>query len=251
MARASKKSLQAVPKGPAALSGLTPADLERRRFDARLVSSALQFKTDADDTPDDKGLPALADKHFGWLRDEIRPRAARARVPESEAVLSSMMTVAECVAAEAMLGGFIGLWFGQVHSKGTVQLVPHKPGQPIRYEKGREALDAQLGQLWIVDHYRLTGAGIERVSVPYLSTVPRCMAYVIAVLMENRWGLADRVKVCPFRPDPQEGFHVFLNFRLREDGNLLDGAGMKYCCAQHQNADSQRRHRQAKARKHK
>lgn len=88
-----------------------------------------------------------------------------------------------------------------------------------------------------------TDAELQAVLSNRQNSVSKCIAYVIAVLMENRWGFADRVKACPFRPEPSEGFHVFLNFRLREDGNLLDGAGMKYCCQQHQNADGQRRKR--------
>lgn len=220
------------------------------------MHSVLQFVAAASEEQDENRLPDLCNDHLGWLRDHLGALARSARIPDKQAVLG-VLTVNDCAIAERMFGQFFRLWFGQVLSTDSksgqqiTTLAPHPLGEPIRYKEGREWLDNQLGQLWIADHYRLTAQGIERVNVPCLNSVSRCVAYVIALLMENRWGLAARVKACPYRPDRTKGFHVFLDFRFREDGNLMDGRAMKYCCKAHENADAQRRHRQAKARNQK
>jgi hypothetical protein len=243
MNRKPKKALPARAKGRSALSGLAAADLERRRFDARLADSALRYMSAAGEQAAVNELPELCEEKFGWLRDRLPDLADLARVPRKEADLAKP-TAEQAADAERMFQNFFRLWFGVTHKPGgEIELRPQRPGDPIKYDEGREFLDKQLGQLWIVEHYRFTPNGLTRIAIPYLNSVTRCIAYVVAILMENRWGLADRVKVCPYRRDPKEGFHVFLNFRLRADGNLMDGAGMKYCCPQHQNADGQRQHR--------
>jgi len=216
----------------------------------RLIKAFLDFETAAADATDEN-LPQVAEANLGWVRDYLTQLANLARIPDTSTVVPSRLSlsVKDCAVAERMFQTFFRLWFGQrtftdpKSGRRLTALVPHDPAEPLRFAKGREWLDSELGKLWIVEHYRVGEGGISRITVPYLPTVSACAAYVIATLMENRWGIAERVRACPFRPDPEQGFHVFLDFRLREDGNLLDGRDMRYCCAKHQNADAQRRSR--------
>lgn len=228
-------------------SRMGPVDRARRSFDVRLLASALEYLTRGGHTPDEADLATVAREEFRWVAEEIRRLGETARLPPKETVLDlDTASVSECAIAEQMLGYFFNLWFGRRWNaglSGTPELVPHQPGAPIRFDAGRQWLDEQLARVFVIERFRVEASGVRRVVVPCLNTLSRCAAYAVALMMENRWGVSDRVRICRFVPDPGQGFHIFLDYKLDANGMLKVGRAREFCGPHHANAYRQRKFR--------
>jgi hypothetical protein len=82
----------------------------------------------------------------------------------------------------------------------------------------------------------VTAPDTRRVHVPFVPTFVSCMAYAVATLAENRWGVRDHVLACGYRHPSCEGPHVFLDLRSGKPG-----PGAQFCTPAHLNRQKQAR----------
>jgi hypothetical protein len=106
-------------------------------------------------------------------------------------------------------------------------------------------INEQLAQFNEWTKLQLQNGAIISTSLVQLNTVERCVAYALALLIQNRHGLMERVRICPFFGRDFAKPHYFLDFRLESDGKLARGEPQTYCTPRHANADRQRRRRLA------
>jgi hypothetical protein len=96
--------------------------------------------------------------------------------------------------------------------------------------------------IWTKHHFR--DDAIQEVSLIQLNTVERCVAYAIMWLIQNKDGLLDRIRVCPFTGRDIASPHYWLDFRVELDGKMARGTPKIYCSKRHEGAASARRRRE-------
>lgn len=213
---------------------------DAREFDLRVVRSVIDFANalQAPFHQDRNGrwdvdVQGLARPHFAWLEDELGNRASALGIsePKWEGDSNRELLTAWAIAMN-LLGGHVGRGFPESRLRSEFFLT--------RVFTLQEFLDTALSPLPIHARYRYMEDRIERVELPLLTTIQRCVAYTIALVMENRWSLAGRIKECPFK---RPGMHFFLDYRMDSSGAFLPGE-QEYCCPAHSNAHRQQRHRE-------
>jgi hypothetical protein len=103
-----------------------------------------------------------------------------------------------------------------------------------------EWVNSMLREVPMLTYWQVGLKGLTAVTVPELDRAERCVAYAVACIAGNRWGMGNRVDYCGFVPASESKPHLFLADNLKQ----------KFCCVAHSNAQRQREFKQA-ARKHK
>jgi len=106
-------------------------------------------------------------------------------------------------------------------------------------------LNSVLDSTNIWTKLRFKDGVIQQVSLIQLNTIERCVAFVIAWLLENRDGLYDRIRRCPFTGREMASPHYWLDFRREADGRMARGTEQIYCCTRHTVAAGAQRRREA------
>jgi len=101
-------------------------------------------------------------------------------------------------------------------------------------------VNSMLLELPMLSFWQVGPNGLSTVTVPDLDSAERCVAYAVACVAGDRWGMVDRLDYCAFVPAGDNRPHLFLADNLKQ----------KFCCPGHANAQRQREFKQA-ARKHK
>lgn len=109
------------------------------------------------------------------------------------------------------------------------------PGEASSFEW----INTMLRELPLISYWQVGRDGLQTITVPALQSAEHCIAYAVACIAGNRWGMADRVDYCAFVPAGDAQRHLFVAESLKQ----------RYCCKAHQNAHAQRRSKQ-RARKH-
>ncbi|MCC7200944.1 MAG: hypothetical protein IT483_15660 [Gammaproteobacteria bacterium] len=223
-------------------SGVTSPDLTARTFDVEVVRSAVTFwNVWAAGPPPGAVLPLrkIVDQAFGWLPAVLSARATAIEVeaPTWRGDAAQELVAAHCVMFRLLLGNVQhGFPAGTKIKTSTQQ------------REDERWLDHWLAPLPIHTRLRYRDGQVVRLELPLLTTVQRCVAYAIGLVLENRWELSGRIRRCPFE---RHGLHFFLDYRLDDAGHFLPGE-QEYCCPDHSNAHRQQRFREkAKARKSK
>ena len=234
------------------MSSVTQDSLKEqtREFDVRVVRSVIDFCNLVPPPAQgrDVDFQAIAADAFGWLPPALRDLAEASGIEQVQwRGDSNKQLLAAWGIALNLLHGHIGRGFPKGHLKTKFFVF-----DVLTLE---EFLNKSLSTLPIHVRYRYTAHGVGRVELPLLTTVQRCVAYTIALVMENRWSLSGRIKQCPFEArDTHFGDkHFFLDYRIDAHGAFLPGE-QEYCCPAHSNAHRQKRHRErskAKPRKSK
>jgi hypothetical protein len=129
-------------------------------------------------------------------------------------------------------------------ARGTVLDVIKASGVPRRIRERRvQWLNSMLDQLNAWTKLRFVRGQIIETDLIQLNTVERCVAYTIALLIQNRDRLRDRIRVCPFTGREIANPHYFLDFRIESDGKMARGGPPIYCSPRHSNAARQHRNR--------
>lgn len=228
-------------------STLSPADAWTRAFDAHLIKSVIAF---VGHMPMGGGAETHSEpesgssSQFGWVPEVIKSLVKQARLNQNDFEWQSADEVALAEATEAFRGFFRGR-FGIVHrpdEKLALRFTCYLSRDGMVWRPHQVWLDDILTSIGIIERFRYGDTGISRVAVPSLRSETTCVAYAIAILSENRWGLADRIRICPFAAHPHKGFHLSLDFRLRPSGEFERNAKY-YCDPAHQNAHKQQEYR--------
>jgi hypothetical protein len=210
---------------------------DSRAFDVRVVNSVIDFYNAVPMPPEDGqkiDLQALAAARFDWLPVELKKRADALgiQIPKWEGDSERDLLIAWGITG-ALLYGHVGHGFPD-----HAILSKFMFGKVMTLE---EFLEKALSPLPIHVRYRFVESQIHRVELPLLTTVQRCVAYMIALVMENRWLLGGRFRRCPFE---RPGRHFFLDYRLTPDGDGFLPGEQEYCCPEHSNAHRQQRYRE-------
>lgn len=225
---------------------LADADLvnDQRAFDVRLVWSVLE-SYNASIRRDDIGQ----DSAFEWVPDVLAGRAIAMAMPslvKPEQARRWHSTTTKSRAAAAFL--FL-LWGSKL------RIEPDGDGYRYTVQPGAQTglLNQILADLPIYQRFLFSNGKMRTLSVPWVNSMERCYTYAMAVVSANHWGLGEgRVRQCPHVPQGGHA-HLFVDYRLDDDGNLARGGPQMFCCHAHANAYRQRafRRARAKSRKHK
>jgi hypothetical protein len=88
---------------------------------------------------------------------------------------------------------------------------------------------------------------VERRSLPWIQGVERCVAYAIALVLEDRHGVGGRIRQCPYVEHGAYRSHWFLDFAVSATADGLRRGRQNYCSPSHASRDRQRRYRQRRA----
>lgn len=210
-------------------NSVTRLDTDPRSFDVRVVAAVLDFVNHHNHTATFSAgkiaLNARGGHVFGWMPDALAARARAAGIQEDLTHWRG-----DTPAEEMLAFVYLSLWLGK--SYGGFNWF----GRQVTAEQW---IDTLLAPLPIYTRMRFIAGKVQRVEVPLLTTIQRCAAYAMAVVLEDRWDIRNRIRRCPFsRP----GEHFFLDYRLDRAGNFMPGA-QEYCCPAHSNAHRQQRFR--------
>jgi hypothetical protein len=113
-----------------------------------------------------------------------------------------------------------------------------------------EYIDQALASVAIYQRLRFLEGQPTLVNLPVLRDAGNCVGYAMMVLVQNRWGLLGRVRKCRYvaRPGKDES-HLFLDYRLDDDGGLKRGTPLEFCKPEHANRFRQREWRRRQAEK--
>ncbi len=101
-------------------------------------------------------------------------------------------------------------------------------------------VNSMLLGLPMLSFWQVGQSGLTTHTLPQLDSAERCVAYAVACVAGDRWGMGDRLDICAFVPSADSRPHLFLADNLKQ----------KFCCPAHANAQRQREFKQA-VRKHK
>jgi hypothetical protein len=216
---------------------------DARTFDVRLVTSALAFFNEWEASRGKPKVPLreIVDHAYGWLPPVLVERARLAGVDianvEWEEIgtpnFHRMVTLIDATLAMfTLLCSHLAL--GR-NPTGIFQVNDEK-------FSSAEWFTRCLAPLQIYSRFVFDGIVVRTVDVPLITNVQRAVAYAIAVILENRWHVRDRIRRCPY---DRRGPHFFLDYRMK-GGRFLAGEPMKYCRAEHANAHRQQLWREAK-----
>jgi hypothetical protein len=120
---------------------------------------------------------------------------------------------------------------------GTHASTGRGPGFETMFSWINEMLrDVPIHQVWQVQ----ADGALRTVTIPFLDSPLKCVAFAIGCIAGNRWEMRGRVRLCPFIPRGETGRHLFLDYRTGADGAFLPGKAREYCSEQHSNAQRQR-----------
>jgi hypothetical protein len=205
---------------------------EARAFDVRLVTSALVYFNEWNvvrDSPE-VPVPGIVELAYAWLPLVLRERAKLADVPVSNVCWKP----------------------GTYQELGDAYVAASFLLRPSRVDRGRNP-EAKIGfngrlltaaewftrclaPLRIYSRFVFDGSTLRKTEVPLINNVMSAVAYAIAVVLDNRWQVRDRIRRCPY---DRRGEHFFLDYRTDDKGRFLAGEQMKYCCPAHANAHRQ------------
>jgi len=220
-----------------------PVSKNERAFDGRILRSALDF-LERFYAPLVESDVADATEYFAWVPGVIRDRMAAVHREIQPYGLKSLSTAADCndLATRFRLG------IVALQERPPTRRRPER----VAHNGVEEWLDKQLRVLELTVHPVYRNGAWQRVEIPALTTVQKCMAYALWVLHEDRWNIRGRVRLCPYRkkadtPEHYEPDHWFLDFDLDERGALTLGPPQRFCTPEHANAFRQREYRKRQA----
>lgn len=213
-----------------------------RAFDIRVVRGALDFINRGPTARMEGAYPELAREVFGWIPGVLERRAVGAGIPQDSVKWTSF---AVNDAARAITFLLMLVFTPSVGFK-RPDIAANPDNSTItafgKQQTGREWFDEVLSTLPIYSRFVTEGTTVRRREVALINSVPRALAYALAVLLEGRWQLRGRVRACPYT---RHGVHFFLDHRTDKKGRLLPGEPQKYCCPAHSNAHRQQLWRDA------
>jgi hypothetical protein len=212
-----------------ATKGIEKADLvgDERAFDVRVVESVLEY---INALRDETSTEIEAQKSFAWIPNVLRQRAALFGIDEK---LSKFVVLS---AADASHSKALVAW-------GFVEASLYRSPGGFKSSPQLDWVNGVLSTLQICQRYRIKHGRVEKVSVPMISTPYRCVAYAIAAIIEDRHYIGKRVRLCPYTKKG-EAQHLFLDYRLDDEGKLLRGQPQEFCCPKHAGAYRQRQYRE-------
>lgn len=223
-----------------------------RAFDVKVVRSALQFVNERPVGPVEETVDEyakLAEDVFGWVAPVLEVRAQRAEVDPSNVRWSGFKVDAGALAVAHLIGMVADQRKIQMRDGTKLKLDVVRTAKDSRMSVRGKSLSVQdwfenvLAGLPIYSRFVFDDGKVERREVALITTVPRALAYALAVLLADTWGLRERIRSCPYR---RHGAHFFLDYRTDAEGRLLSGEPMKYCCPAHSNAHRQQLWRDAR-----
>jgi hypothetical protein len=221
-----------LPAGNATWPTARDAAGEERAFDVKLVKSTLAWHGANDNVIDMK----RSRRELAWIGSALKQRAAAAGVAPMVRSAGEKYWIPPEESEQGQAAFYLALFLGN--------------GMHLD-EQRRVFMEHVLRETPVYARLRLEG-GIS--TLPWVNNVVRVTAYVIHLLIDNRHGVSDAIRLCPFTGRGFARPHLFLDYRIDEQGHRQRGQIQRFCCLAHGNAYAQRKHRAdrtARTRKHK
>ena len=217
-----------------------------RAFDVKVIRSALEFINRSPDARAAGDYPSLTAEVFGWIPEVLAARAKLAGIAATNVTWTSYEVDDGARAVTFLL--MLAVDRREMKMKDGRVLHMDILAQPDTSRIGafgakltaREWFERALVALPIYSRFVFDGPALRRAEVALITNVQRVLAYALAVLLQDRWEIRDRLRCCPYT---RRGIHFFLDYRTDDQGRFLPGEPMKYCCPKHSNAHRQQRWR--------
>jgi hypothetical protein len=201
---------------------------DERAFDVRVVESVLEY---INALRDQSSTEIEAQNSFAWIPDVLRRRAVLFGIDEK------LSKFAVTPAADPSHSKSLFAW-------SFIEVSLYRSPGEFKSSPQLQWVNGVLSKLQICQRYRIKSGRVERVSMPMIGTADRCVAYAIAAIIENRYAIGERVRLCPYVRKDDQSKHLFLDYRLDEDGKLSRGQPQSFCCSKHAGAYRQRQYRE-------
>lgn len=200
-----------------------------RDFDVQLVRSALDYVNASRGVGE---FVADPEQPLQWVREVVLERYRRAkgigRVP-----IKPDWTRSEPVAAQLAVSFMLNSLRRWDRERATGRAAP---GEATAFEW----VNSMLRDVPMLQYWQISSGKLVLVTVPQLDNALRCVAYAVACIAGNRWDMGGSLATCPFVPASESTPHLFLDYRLDENGKFMRGSPQRFCCLKHSNAFRQR-----------